>query len=117
MLLAQTIDQSVSEWLKNAKLLSKEESSIDYIGSETVGEIIEKLLILNIRIWILEDTAAAYKKEEQTELYALTKAKLDICFKVKRPQLVSALNKVFEIISPNNSFTSSDNIKHYKNEE
>lgn len=85
--------------------------SVQYVGSETLGEVIEKLIILNIRIWTLEDDAALAKKQGHIEEYAGLKTKLDFCFKVIRPRLVAALDGLLQGVDPD-----AVNFKHYKNE-
>lgn len=116
-MLAAKIDHILSSWMEQKdSFQSHDDKDVEYIGSETIGEIIEKLMILNIRIWVLEDTAAQYKKEGNEHLYSQTKMKLDACFKIKRPQLVAALDKVFGTFAPGNAFAPSINIKQYKNE-
>ncbi len=64
----------------------------DVVLSETdnLGEVVEKLCILHIRTWMLEDAAQEATTDE--ELGAL-KRKIDICFKQKRPRLVQAINR------------------------
>lgn len=84
--------------------------SIMVLTSETIGEVIEKLLILNIRIWQLEDQASLAKQANDMTTYATLKNKLDTCFKVRRPALVSVLDAML------NKTISEDaaNIKIYK---
>ena len=102
-----------------AKEIMGEESSYTYVGSETIGEVIEKLLILNIRIWVLEDIAAKAKLDQDDGLYVDIKKKLDVCFKIKRPLLVNALNTMFSALhdGKNNVFFEDSNIKLYQHEK
>jgi hypothetical protein len=89
------------------------------VFSETLGEVIEKLIILNIRIWVLEDIAALEKERRNLEKYAEIKKKLDSCFKIKRPMLVNALNSMLKDLLINKNFVSveDDNVKVYQNEK
>lgn len=86
-------------------------SQVVYIGSETVGEVIEKLIILNIRIWMLEDDAALAKSQGCIEEYAGLKKKLDYCFKIIRPRLVAALDGLLYGVN-----SDAVSFKHYKHE-
>lgn len=119
-MLGSDLDNVISKFLQNSEISKSgiKDQTVEYVGSETVGEIIEKLLILNIRIWLLEDQAAEYKTLGNFTEYSKTKQILDVCFKNRRPKLVSALNKVFEnLLVDATSFTASENIKLYKNEK
>lgn len=69
----------------------REEEPIHYIASETLGEVIEKFLILHIRIWNLEDAAGAAAQSGDTEAYVAINEKIDECNRVIRPRLMTAL--------------------------
>ena len=85
----------------------------DIIFSETdnLGEVVEKLCILHIRTWMLEDAAQEATTDE--ELGAL-KRKIDICFKQKRPRLVQAINRQVSEAIINNTSLIEDSVKLYK---
>ena len=85
----------------------------DIIFSETdnLGEVVEKLCILHIRTWMLEDAAQEATTDE--ELGAL-KRKIDICFKQKRPRLVQAINRQVSDAIINNTSLIEDSVKLYK---
>ena len=85
----------------------------DIIFSETdnLGEVIEKLCILHIRTWMLEDAAQEATTDE--ELGAL-KRKIDICFKQKRPRLVQAINRQVSDAIINRTSLIEDSVKLYK---
>lgn len=92
--------------------------TINLIGSETIGELLEKLQILNIRIWVLEDMAAVAKSEKKDDVYILLKNKLDVCFKIKRPKLILAINQMLDsLLLGNDSHTKDGQYKIYKNED
>ena len=85
----------------------------DIVLSETdnLGEVVEKLCILHIRTWMLEDAAQEAKTDD--ELGAL-KRKIDICFKHKRPKLVQAINRQVSDAIINNTSLVEDSVKLYK---
>ena len=85
----------------------------DIIFSETdnLGEVVEKLCILHIRTWMLEDAAQDATTDEA--LGAL-KRKIDICFKQKRPRLVQAINRQVSDAIINRTSLIEDSVKLYK---
>ena len=85
----------------------------DITRSETdnLGEVVEKLCILHIRTWMLEDDAQEATTDE--ELGSL-KRKIDICFKQKRPRLVQAINRQVSDAIVNNTSLVEDSVKLYK---
>jgi hypothetical protein len=108
--LEQLIKQKVNEILSNGKNIP--ELTSDLIQTDNLGEVVEKLIILHIRTWFLEDMAGVSKTDEEL---AQIKRKIDICFKQKRPMYVQAINKmVDEAIKTNKSLTE-DSVKIYKN--
>ena len=66
----------------------------EYVDSRTVGEIIEQLLILDIRQWHLEDLACRNKSNDIE--YGDMKKRIEYCFKEKRPKLIVALNMMLQ---------------------
>uniref|UniRef100_A0A7C3WLC7 Uncharacterized protein n=1 Tax=Dictyoglomus turgidum TaxID=513050 RepID=A0A7C3WLC7_9BACT len=114
---AVTLNNLLRRNVASFKKEALSDNNIELIKSETIGEVIEKLIILNIRIWILEDLAAEAKQKNNISKYVDLKKKLDICFKIKRPMLVTALNKMFESIAKGDLDVCKDgNIKLYNNE-
>ena len=100
------VDDNVKKIMLGVKQTDKIEERCDYVGSESIGEVIEKLLILNIRIWHLEDLAGIASKENNTEEYVRLKRIIDYCFKKRRPALVAALDAMV-------AGTENINIKSY----
>lgn len=83
----------------------------DIIETDNLGEVIEKLSILHCRMWYLEDAISdATSDFEIAEL----KRKIDICFKVKRPKYVQAINRMVENSIINNKSLVEDSVKLYK---
>lgn len=110
------IGEKIEEVIKNrvVEILnrSKEvEMPEDIIETDNIGEVIEKLSILHCRMWYLEDAISAAKTDAEV---AELKRKIDICFKVKRPKYVQALNRMIENAVVNNKSLVEDSVKHYK---
>lgn len=83
----------------------------DYAASDNFGEVLEKLAILHIRTWHLEDAMQAAKTDEEL---ADLKRKVDICFKIKRPKLVAALNAIIDDAIIHGKSLREDSVKLYK---
>lgn len=84
---------------------------IEYVKTDNLGEIIEKLVILHIRTWMLEDIIQEAKSDSEV---ADIKRKLDICFKVKRPNLVQAINLLVDDSIAKNRSLREDSVKIYR---
>ena len=82
----------------------------DIIETDNIGEVIEKLAILHCRMWYLEDAIGVAKTDAEV---ADLKRKIDICFKVKRPKLVSAINKMIEKSILDGKSLIEDSVKLY----
>jgi nitrogen regulatory protein PII-like uncharacterized protein len=81
------------------------------IATDNLGEVIEKLCILHIRTWFLEDMVGVAQTD--AEIAALKK-KIDICFKQKRPQYIQAINRMIDDAVLNGRNLSEDSVKIYK---
>ncbi len=81
------------------------------IHTDNIGEVIEKLCILHIRTWFLEDMVGVAKTDEEV---AALKRKIDICFKQKRPQYIQAINRLIDEAIVNNKSLVEDSVKIYK---
>ena len=81
------IDSRIKEYV--AEVCSKKEIPDGgvFVETDSLGEVIDKLIIVHIRAWMLEDTI--HKNISDADL-ALVKRKLDVCFKQKRPKLVDS---------------------------
>lgn len=82
-----------------------------YAASDSMAEILEKMAILHIRTWHLEDAIQEAKTDEEV---ADLKRKIDICFKVKRPQLVAALNASLDDAIVRAKSVREESVKLYK---
>lgn len=83
----------------------------DIIETDNLGEVIEKLSILHCRMWYLEDAISDAKNNDEI---AELKKKIDICFKIKRPKYVEAINRMVEISIIKNKSLIEDSVKLYK---
>ena len=98
------IQNRVKEVLDNSKF-----PEYDDIHSDSFSELIDKLIIVHIRLWYLEDVMSV---EKDADKMMLLKKKADITFKEKRPMLVRSIDKIIntdksEIININAPITSS----------
>ncbi len=82
-----------------------------YVETDNLAEIIEKLVILHIRTWMLEDAIAEANSDEEI---ANLKRKIDICFKQKRPKLVQAINLLVDNAIIEGKSIREDSVKLYK---
>jgi hypothetical protein len=96
------------ELLDNSKLV---ELPDDIIETDNLGEVIEKLSILHCRMWYLEDAISDAKSDYEI---AELKRKIDICFKIKRPRYVQAINRMVENSIINGKSLVEDSVKFYK---
>jgi hypothetical protein len=81
------------------------------IATDNLGEVVEKLCILHIRTWFLEDMVGVAKTDEEV---ASLKRKIDTCFKQKRPQYIQAINRMVDDAIINSKNLTEDSVKIYK---
>lgn len=94
-----------------AKRFSQEPLSIDGLEfSDNFAEIIEKLIILHIRMWKMEDAVSATTNDH---MIAELKRKIDFIFKIKRPKLLAALNLLVDDYVSNHKSFKEENLKLY----
>ncbi len=103
------IKNKVSEILKNAKEIP---DTSDFIETDNLGEVLEKLIILHIRMWMIEDHIQEVYSDDKA--VADLKRKLDICFKQKRPKLVQAINRMVDNSIRTEKTLIEDEVKLYK---
>jgi hypothetical protein len=108
---AEMIDFLIKD--KVNEILSQQDlpNEIEYVKTDNLGEIIEKLVILHIRTWMLEDIIQEAKSDSEV---ADIKRKLDICFKVKRPNLVQAINLLVDDSIAKGRSLREDSVKIYR---
>jgi hypothetical protein len=81
--------------------------------SESFAEIMDRFIVLHIRMWKLEDAVAEAKSDQEV---ADLKRKVDYCFKDRRPKLTKAINSFLDVyVSKNHAKKfSEENVKLYK---
>lgn len=112
----QNIACSIENVIKNkvVDILSKKklpELPDNIIATDNLGEVVEKLCILHIRTWFLEDMVGVAKTDEEV---ASLKRKIDTCFKQKRPQYIQAINRMVDDAIINSRNLIEDSLKIYK---
>lgn len=110
------VSEKIEDIIKNkiVEILDKSKNVLlpqDIIETDSIGEVIEKLAILHCRMWYLEDAISEAKND--TEIADL-KRKIDICFKIKRPKYVQAINKMIDNSIVNSKSLVEDSVKKYK---
>ena len=83
----------------------------DILEVDSIGEIIEKLCILHIRNWMLEDIAGQMNTDKD---YASVKRKVEICYKEKRPKFIEIINRKIDDSITIGKSLFEENIKRYK---
>jgi len=106
----------IDSFIKNKVAITCESKQIpelpnDYIQTDNIGEVIEKLVILHIRMWMLEDQLGIAKTDEEI---ASLKKKTDICFKIKRPMYVAAINRLIDAAITSEKSLKEESVKLYK---
>jgi len=81
----------------------------DIIQTDNIGEVIEKLIIVHIRMWMLEDAIGLAEDKDVAGL----KRKIDICFKQKRPRYVEAINRMIDDSITSGKSLAEDSVKQY----
>jgi hypothetical protein len=88
-------------------------NSNDIEFSESFAEILDRFIVLHIRMWKLEDAIGeATSNDEIADL----KRKVDYCFKDRRPKLTKAINSFLDVYVDKNHVKkfSEENVKLYK---
>tara|TARA_R100001510_G_C7650254_1_gene207770 strand:+ start:113 stop:463 length:351 start_codon:yes stop_codon:yes gene_type:complete len=104
------LEKCIEETVRDV-LSKKEMPDVEYIQTDNLGEIVEKLVILHIRTWMLED--AIQEATTDSDIASLKK-KIDICFKVKRPRFVEAINQLVDTSIAQSKSLVEDSVKAYK---
>jgi hypothetical protein len=107
------IDECIKETVDEV-LSRRELPDVEYIETDNLGEVVEKLSILHTRMWMLEDAIQEAKTDAEV---ADLKRKIDICFKVKRPRLVQAVNLLVDNAIASGKVLREDSVKLYKGVE
>jgi len=112
-IVSEMLDMLIKEyvWEIMRRDMSGNIYSPEYAASDNISEVLEKLVILHIRTWYLEDAIQNARSDIEV---ADLKRKIDQCFKVKRPKLVAALNAILDDAVLNQKPLREDSIKLYK---
>ena len=109
-MVGEKIEEIIKNKVNEILTISKNvEMPDNLIETDNIGEVIEKLAILHCRMWYLEDSISSADSE-----IADLKRKIDICFKVKRPKYVQAVNRMIENSIVTSKSLVEDSVKHYK---
>jgi hypothetical protein len=114
MKINELIDEHIKSYVKEICGKKLIPDDVAFIETDNIGEVLDKLIIVHIRAWMLEDTI--HKNISDSDL-ATVKRKLDVCFKQKRPKLIEAINKLIEKSVIEGKALVEDNVKIYKSEE
>lgn len=109
-MIGEKIEEVLQQTIHNV-LTKRELPDVEYIETDNLGEVIEKLAIIHIRMWMLEDAIQAANTDEEI---ANLKRKIDICFKVKRPKYVEAVNRMVDNAIATGKSLREDSVKLYK---
>lgn len=109
-MIGEKIEEVLQQTIESV-LSKKELPDVEYIETDNLGEVVEKLAILHIRTWMLEDAIQQAKTDSEV---AELKRKIDICFKVKRPRYVEAINRMVDNAISTNKSLREDSVKLYK---
>jgi hypothetical protein len=110
--IADVIEKAIKDRVQNTLIhRTVPELTSDVVATDSIGEVIDKLCILHIRTWFLEDIIDESTSDAEV---ASIKRKVDICFKKKRPQYIQAINKMIDDAIQNGTALAEDSVKIYK---
>lgn len=108
----EKLDEFIKKYVRD--ILNKDKSAdipCEYIETDNFAEILEKLCILHIRTWYLENQVINCKNNEEL---GILKSKVDQCFKVRRPKFIAALNKLIDLAILDGKSLKEDSVKLYE---
>ena len=113
----KTICSTIDDYMRSVikETLDKDKfPEYDNIYTDTFSELIDKLSIVHVRYWYLEDAMSAATKSGNDEELVLLRKKSESLFKEKRPMLVAGLDKLIaKMISGEIKYTAIST-KQYK---
>ncbi len=110
-MVGEKIEDIILQQVKRTLEERKTPEIVDLIETDNMGEVIEKLVILHIRTWMLEDKISI--STDDLEISDLKK-KIDICFKIKRPKYVQAINLMIDNSVKKSKSLVEESVKLYK---
>jgi hypothetical protein len=108
--MSSEIDKYIQSKVKNI-LNENKFPDYDDVYSDTFSELIDKLIVVHIRLWYLED---AINIETDPIKVTELKRKADVTFKEKRPMLVKSLDKMIFNLCSGKTKPIIENPKIYK---
>ena len=109
IMVGETIEQVIVNYIKQHH--DDDFGNEEYCNTDSIGEMIEKLVILHIRTWNLEDMISKANSDEEI---GRIKKKIDTCFKIKRPKLVQGINQLMDDTIKNGKSLVEESVKIYK---
>jgi len=110
-MIAETIESLIKQRVKAVCSLREVPPDAVLLHTDNLGEVIEKLVIIHIRMWMLEDMLGVATTDKEI---ADLKLKTDICFKIKRPRLVEAINAIIDHAIATSTPLREDSVKLYR---
>lgn len=111
-MLGKGIDEYIRTEVKNILDKNKFPKDYDKIYTDTFSELIDKLIIVHIRYWYIEDAMSNVKTDKELVMY---RKKSESLFKEKRPMLVEALDKlIYSVIKGDIKYTPINTKKYDK---
>ena len=109
--ISQTIEDLIKKRVAEISEKKQLPTAVDIVSSDSIGEVVEKMIILHIRTWMLEDAISVATTDKEV---ADLKRKIDICFKQKRPKYIEAVNKMIDNAIVTGDSLKEDSVKFYK---
>lgn len=114
--LSTAIEEHVRQVLDAHKAGAPIPDEIDFF-TDNFAEVVEKLIIEHCRAWNLEDSIGEAVRSGDDAALVAAKKKLETCWKVRRPRLVSALNRMIDDALVHGRSLVEDSVKIYKGYE
>lgn len=111
-MIGKELDKYIKDKVKEILDKNKFPDCYDNVYSDTLAELIDRLVIVHIRYWYLEDALSNAKTDEELVMY---RKKSESLFKEKRPMLVESFDKlIFNLLEGKVKYTPI-NVKKYDN--
>ena len=111
-MIGKTLDDEIKREVREILDKNKFPDDYDDINTDTIAELVDRLIIVHIRYWYLEDAMSS--ETDDTKLASLRR-KSEVLFKKKRPTLVAAIDKSIINILTDKESHEPYNLKQYKN--
>lgn len=111
--LSLAIEQRVKELLDAHKAGVDLPDPIDFIP-DNIGEVVERMQIEHIRAWMIEDSIGEALARGDDAAVVAAKKKLETCWKVRRPRLLAAFNRLLDDAIIHARSVAEGSVKIYK---